>query len=91
MYWPFWLGLGGPLGPGTQPFPWIHIDDVVNLFVFALENPEARGVLNGVSPTITTNAEYTRALGAALHRPAFIPSKHTKEEAELREEARRRS
>lgn len=51
---------------------WIHIDDLVSLYLFALENPEASGALNGVAPNPATNADFTAALGLALHRPAFF-------------------
>ena len=70
---PFKLGLGGRLGSGTQWFPWIHADDVVGLIVAALQEPALDGPVNAVSPQAATNAEFTRALGRALGRPAVIP------------------
>jgi uncharacterized protein (TIGR01777 family) len=69
---PFRAGLGGPLGSGNQWMSWIHLDDLVELIVHAVENP-LQGVLNGVAPNAATNAEFTRELGRALHRPAIIP------------------
>ncbi|XP_039110599.1 epimerase family protein SDR39U1 isoform X4 [Hyaena hyaena] len=74
MLLPFRLGLGGPIGSGHQFFPWIHIGDLAGILVHALEASHVQGVLNGVAPApTTTNAEFAKALGAALGRPAFIP------------------
>ncbi|XP_054165245.1 epimerase family protein SDR39U1-like [Oppia nitens] len=73
IYLPFWFGLGGPIASGKQYFPWIHIEDMINLFMFAIEEDHVTGVLNGVSPQIITNYEFTKALGRALWRPTVIP------------------
>ncbi|CAH1968282.1 unnamed protein product [Acanthoscelides obtectus] len=73
LYLPFYLGLGGPIGTGNQYMPWIHIDDLTSLIVYAIENPKVEGVLNGVAPVPCTNKEFSLAFGKALHRPAFIP------------------
>ncbi|XP_072478557.1 epimerase family protein SDR39U1 isoform X3 [Notamacropus eugenii] len=74
MLLPFRLGLGGPIGSGRQFFPWIHIEDISGILVHAIENGQVNGILNGVSPaSSTTNAEFAKALGAALGRPAFLP------------------
>ncbi len=70
---PFRLGVGGRVGSGRQWMSWIHHDDLVNLFLFALEHPEAAGAINGVAPNPVTNATFTAELGAALHRPTLIP------------------
>lgn len=59
MFVPFYLGLGGPLGSGCQVLPWIHIEDACRLIIFAIENERVEGILNGVSPHIITNAEFT--------------------------------
>jgi hypothetical protein len=69
---PFRLGLGGPLGTGKQWMSWVHLEDLVDIYVFALEK-EVSGVLNGTAPNPVTNAEFTRELAAALHRPAILP------------------
>ncbi len=71
MLTPFRLGLGGPLGGGGQWMSWIHASDLAEMIRFALENPSPP-VLNGVAPGPVTNADFTRALAAALHRPAFF-------------------
>jgi uncharacterized protein len=70
---PFRLGIGGRLGNGCQWMPWIHVDDLLGLFVFAAENASIHGPLNGSSPQPVTNAEFTRRLAHALHRPAILP------------------
>jgi uncharacterized protein (TIGR01777 family) len=68
----FKLGVGGPLGSGDQYFPWVHLDDLVELFAAALTDAKLRGPVNGVAPGIVTNREFARALGRALHRPAIL-------------------
>lgn len=72
MLLPFRLGLGARLGDGTQWMSWIHLDDVVGMIRFAIENDSARGPWNGVTPNPVTNAEFTRQLAAAVHRPAWF-------------------
>jgi uncharacterized protein len=72
MLTPFRLGIGGRLGNGRQWMPWIHVDDLLGLFVFAAENTSIEGPLNGSSPEPVTNAEFTRRLAQALHRPAIF-------------------
>jgi uncharacterized protein (TIGR01777 family) len=69
----FRLGAGGPLGSGKQWMSWIHLDDVVGLFLHAGLHEPLQGPLNAVSPQPVTNAAFTRALGAALRRPAVVP------------------
>jgi len=74
MLTPFKLGVGGKLGSGEQYFSWIHAEDLVSSILFALENDDLRGPVNGVAPTPVTNAELTRTLGSVLRRPAFLPA-----------------
>jgi uncharacterized protein (TIGR01777 family) len=69
---PFKMGVGGKLGSGRQWMSWIHLDDLAGLFQFALSNPVS-GAINGVSPNPVTNAEFTKILAAAVHRPAIFP------------------
>jgi uncharacterized protein (TIGR01777 family) len=69
---PFRLGLGGKLGSGQHWMSWIHLEDLAALFQFALANPVS-GPLNGVAPNPLINAGFTRALAAAVHRPAIFP------------------
>ncbi len=70
---PFRLGAGGRLGSGQQWMSWIHIDDVVSLIRFAIENAVLQGPINATAPYPVTNDEFTRRLAAALHRPAIFP------------------
>ncbi len=74
MLTPFKLGLGGPLGSGRQPFPWIHRDDAVAAILYAVAEARLAGPANAVGPELLTNAQFTKALGRALHRPAFLPA-----------------
>ena len=74
MLLPFRLGVGGPLGSGKQWMPWIHIDDVVGAFRYVMANDDLVGAVNGTSPNPATNADFSKALGRALHRPAFLPT-----------------
>ncbi len=69
----FRLGLGGKMGSGQQYMSWVHRDDTLGLLLFALEQPELRGPLNVTAPEPVTNADFSRALGAALGRPAVMP------------------
>lgn len=90
MLLPFWLGLGGTLGSGRQPFPWIHVTDLAGIIAQSLEPPSpsdvppssdppygvppsSRQVLNGVSPVLNTNYEFTKELGRVLNRPTILP------------------
>lgn len=68
----FKAGLGGTLGPGSQWMPWVHADDVVGLMRH-VATTQADGPVNAVAPGIVTNREFTKALAAALGRPAFLP------------------
>ncbi|HKP87101.1 MAG TPA: TIGR01777 family oxidoreductase [Blastocatellia bacterium] len=72
MLTPFNLGLGGPIGSGRQWFSWIHIDDIVGVFRHALVSAVS-GPVNATAPEPVTNADFTRELARALHRPAFLP------------------
>jgi uncharacterized protein len=73
MLTPFRLGLGGRFGSGRQWVPWIHVDDLVRLFVYSAENSNVSGPLNGTGPQPVRNSEFVQALGRALHRPAILP------------------
>jgi uncharacterized protein (TIGR01777 family) len=73
MLLPFKLGVGGPVAGGGQYMPWVHLDDVVGALLFALDNEAASGPLNVTAPAPATNKEFSKALGRALHRPAFMP------------------
>lgn len=70
---PFRLGLGGRLGDGRQWMPWIHADDAVAMLLAMLDDPRWTGPVNVCGPDPLRNADFTRALGRALHRPAALP------------------
>ena len=74
MLTPFRLSAGGPFGSGRQFMSWIHRDDWVSLARWAVETPGVRGPLNLTAPDPVTNADFARALGRALHRPAVVPA-----------------
>ena len=69
----FRLGLGGRLGSGRQWMSWIGLGDAVRAMLFAIKMETLSGPVNITAPQPVTNAEFTRALGRALHRPAVMP------------------
>jgi hypothetical protein len=70
---PFRLGAGGPVAGGRQYLPWIHIDDIVGIYLAALDRDDWSGAFNAAAPEPVTNREFSKALGRALHRPAVAP------------------
>ncbi len=72
MILPFKLGLGGPLGTGNQYFPWIHLDDMVRIFIESIENEGLSGAVNASAPNIVTMSQFTSALGKVLSRPTLF-------------------
>ncbi|HBK98093.1 MAG TPA: TIGR01777 family protein [Microcoleaceae bacterium UBA10368] len=69
----FRLFAGGPIGTGKQWFSWIHRDDVVNLILYALQNPQIEGVLNATAPNPVRMNELCETLGEILKRPSWLP------------------
>lgn len=69
----FRLGTGGRLGSGRQWMSWIHVEDLVSLYVAALENRAYEGAVNAVAPAPVVNSDFAAALGAALGRRVRIP------------------
>ncbi|EIK53672.1 nucleoside-diphosphate sugar epimerase [Stutzerimonas stutzeri TS44] len=69
----FRLGLGGRIGNGRQWMSWIHLQDEVGLIDFLLHRPQTRGPYNACAPQAVRNADFARALGRCLHRPALLP------------------
>lgn len=70
---PFKLGLGGPIGDGNHFMSWIHLEDLVDLYITAVTNESFNGIYNGTAPNPVDNFHFTKALGHALHRPTLIP------------------
>ena len=69
----FRLGIGGPVAGGRQYMPWIHADDIVGLYLAAARRRVMGGADQRRAPEPATNRDFSRALGRALHRPAFAP------------------
>jgi hypothetical protein len=72
MLLPFKLGLGGVIGDGKMMTSWIAIDDLVAIYSYILEQ-KLSGIFNATSPNPVTNYEFTKTLGAILHRPTIFP------------------
>lgn len=74
MLLPFRLGLGGRIGSGEQYLSWISLDDHVAAIGHLLTDTSVQGPANLTAPNPATNSEFTKALGAALHRPTVLPT-----------------
>jgi uncharacterized protein (TIGR01777 family) len=74
MLLPFKFGVGGKLGTGRQWMSWIAVADEVGAIVHLLEDDALSGPFNLTAPNPVTNADMTKTIGAALHRPAVIPA-----------------
>lgn len=70
----FKLGLGGPVGDGTQYWSWITLEDTIDAVEHILNNPSITGTVNIISPNPVTNREFTKTLACFLKRPAFLPA-----------------
>jgi len=73
MLTPFMLGVGGPVGDGSQFMSWIALDDVLDAVLFALTTPTLTGPVNAVAPHSGTNRDFATSLARVLGRPAIIP------------------
>jgi uncharacterized protein len=71
---PVKLGAGAPLGNGKQWISWIHVDDLVRMIIFSMENDEVSDAINGVAPNPITNKELTQMIAGALNRPLILPN-----------------
>jgi uncharacterized protein (TIGR01777 family) len=74
MMRPFRFFAGGPIGSGRQYMPWIHRLDWIEMVRWIVDTPAVAGPVNVTAPHPVTNAEFARALGRALHRPALLPA-----------------
>jgi uncharacterized protein (TIGR01777 family) len=74
MVTPFKLGVGGKLGSGAQWMSWVTLEDVVGILRMAIDKADVRGAVNVVAPKPVQNAEFTKLLASALHRPALFPA-----------------
>jgi uncharacterized protein len=66
--------VGGRIGSGQQWMSWVTLQDVVEIIRYALENSAVSGAVNVVAPQPAQNAEFTRELARAMHRPAIFPA-----------------
>ncbi len=73
MLLPFKLGLGGPVGHGRQWVSWIHMEDLLAMLAWLLENEDTHGAYNGTAPNPVSNRELSKSLGRVLRRPAVLP------------------
>lgn len=69
MIQPFKYFVGGRLGSGSQYLPWIHVDDIVNIYLEAIKNANYSGVINGTAPFPVTNTEFSTAVAKIMRRP----------------------
>jgi hypothetical protein len=74
MLLPFRFGAGGPVGSGRQYWPWIHRDDWIAIVRWSIHTAAVMGPVNATGPAPVTNADFAKALGRAMHRPAFMPA-----------------
>lgn len=72
MLLPFRLGMGGPLGKGEQAFSFVHIEDVMSAFMFALENKKVHGIYNVVAPAYINGKQMAKAIGDYMKKPSFL-------------------
>ena len=73
MLTPFKMGLGGPIGNGKQWMSWVHLDDIVDMIRFAVENDAIKGPINATAPKPVSNNEFAKTLAKVLKRPAIFP------------------
>ena len=71
---PFKMFVGGPLGSGRQGFPWVHLTDVVGIYIRAIQSPDVSGPLNATGPEPLTNREFSERLARVLGRPSWLPA-----------------
>lgn len=74
MLLPFKLGLGGRIGSGRQYMSWVSIADEVGAILHTIDTDALHGPVNVTGPIPVTNAAFTKALGAAVHRPTVLPT-----------------
>lgn len=68
------LGLSSPFGSGEQYMSWIHMDDLISIFMHAIEQNEIQGIYNAVAPNPVMNKEFVKQLALVLNKPSFLPN-----------------
>jgi len=71
---PIQSGFGSALGSGKQFMPWIHIDDLCEIYLQSIEDVAMSGPYNAVAPTHATNAQVTSTIGRVLNRKTWLPN-----------------
>jgi len=74
MLKPVKFGVGAPLGNGKQLMSWIHVDDLVDIYIKAIEDEKLKGPYNAVAPNPVSNREFTRQLADITNRPLIAPN-----------------
>ena len=74
MITPVKIGIGSAIGTGKQYLPWIHIDDLCEIYIKAIEDNQMNGVYNAVSPDYKTNKDFTKILASVLNKPFWLPN-----------------
>jgi len=74
MVRPIKLGVGSPLGSGKQYLTWIHLDDLCEMFIKAVEDSTMKGSYNAVGPEWVTNEEMTKTIAKVLNKPLWLPA-----------------
>ena len=69
---PFKFFIGGPLGNGKQWSSWLHIDDIVGIYLHSIDNKNLSGAVNAAAPNPVRMKEFANILGKALHRPSIF-------------------
>jgi uncharacterized protein len=70
---PVKLGVGAPLGSGKQFMSWIHLDDLCEMYIRAIEDTNMEGIYNAVSPNPVTNKDFTKIAAKTVNKPMFLP------------------
>jgi hypothetical protein len=70
---PYLMGLGGPIGDGNQWMSWVHINDLIKIIVFCINNEQMQGPVNATAPNPVRNKMFAKLYGKVLYRPALVP------------------
>jgi len=74
MITPIKLGIGSTIGNGRQYVPWIHIEDLCDIYIKAIEDTQMNGAYNAVAPDHKTNRDFTETLAHVLRKPFWFPN-----------------
>jgi len=74
MFYPIKIGIGSALGTGKQIIPWIHLHDICNIYLFALQNEKLVGAYNAVAPQPVNNKEFTEIIAKKINKKIWLPA-----------------